>query len=68
MEYAHETVGNYNNVSFFNSDNSDKLKELIESFINKDIVYDGNNIDHPAEPFVSSWKELFEILLTKKKY
>lgn len=63
LPYAHETVGNYEQVSFFNPDNSCELVRLMEQIIDKKIVYDGNIFNNNIPPFANNWAETFNILL-----
>ena len=63
LPYSHETLGDYEKVSFFETSNSNRLATLIENFINDSIVYAGNILKTPPHPFVTSWKQLFDTLL-----
>ena len=68
LEYAHETLGTYEKVMFFEPDNAEKLAEKIEMLINddenmKNIEFDGNFEKNIEKPFCKNWKELFDILL-----
>lgn len=65
LEYAHETLGNYENVMFFKPDEAKELAEKMEILINRENVkYDGNVGKNIEEPFCRNWKELFNILLS----
>ncbi|MBU3820661.1 glycosyltransferase [Flavobacteriaceae bacterium XHP0103] len=61
--YAIETLGNYEKVAFFNSNNSEKLKKLMMSFIDGSIVYQGNSAVKVEEPFTEGWQMLFDKIL-----
>ncbi len=61
--YAHETVGNYSKVSFFQPDNNFELAELMNQIINNSIIYDGNVAKEINSPIAYNWKEVFTILL-----
>ncbi len=65
LEYARETLGDYDKVLFFNPDSSKELAEKIKVMIssNSEIEYDGNKSEKIEDPFCQNWKELFEILL-----
>ena len=63
LQYSHETIGKYKDVSFFNPLDSTELVKLIENFISETIVYDGNINTLPSNPFVTNWKQLFNTLL-----
>jgi glycosyltransferase involved in cell wall biosynthesis len=65
LPYAKETVGVYDKVRFFNPTNAidlaDKMRDYIES---RSVVYDETNITKYPDPFVNSWSELFNKLLS----
>ena len=66
LPYAHETLGNYEDVFFFNPDSAEELALKMESVINKkNISFDGNICKKIEQPYSKSWKELFEIILKK---
>jgi len=68
LEYAHETLGNYGNVIFFEPDDAKKLAEKMEILINgENVKFDGNLEKNIEKPFCRNWKELFEILLSDNK-
>ena len=68
LEYAHETLGNYGNVIFFEPDDAKKLAEKMEILINgENAKFDGNLEKNIEKPFCRNWKELFEILLSDNK-
>jgi len=63
LPYAHETVGEYNKVNFFDPDDAEALALLILDVIKGDAVYEKQIVPLPSHPFVSGWGDLFEILL-----
>ena len=66
LPYAHETLGNYEDVFFFNPDSAEELALKMESVINKkNISFDGNICKKIEQPYSNNWKELFEIILKK---
>ena len=66
LPYAHETLGNYQNVFFFNPDSAEELAAKIESVITeKNINFDGNICKNIEQPYCNNWKELFKIVLKK---
>ena len=66
LPYAHETLGNYENVFFFDSNSSQELALKMELVIkNKNINFDGNVCKNIEQPYCNSWKEFFEIILKK---
>ena len=68
LPYAHETVGDYDKVSFFSVDNASQLSKYIEEFVDHKIVYDTNKEQAVAEPFANDWSQLFNILLKENFY
>ena len=64
LPYAHETVGNYEKVSFFNPNNSVQLANLMEKMIKDENVFNGNNLKSISSPVASDWHEIFNILLS----
>ena len=66
LPYAHETLGNYQNIFFFNPDSAEELAAKMESVITeKNINFDGNICKNIEQPYCNNWKELFEIVLKK---
>ena len=65
LPYAHETVGNYDKVKFFNPDNHIQLADFMRSLIDGNLAYDGNNAESVLDPFAQNWEELFGILLNE---
>ena len=66
LPYAHETLGNYEDVFFFNPDSAEELALKMESVIvEKDTRFDGNICKEIEQPYCNTWKELFEIILKK---
>jgi len=68
LPYAHETVGNYDTVCFFDPDNPYELSNLMENIINNKLVCHSNIVPQPKYPFAKSWKDLFDILLREESY
>ena len=66
LPYAHETLGDYENVFFFDPNSSRELAEKMELVIKgENIKFDGNIEKNIEEPYCNNWKELFEIILKK---
>jgi glycosyltransferase involved in cell wall biosynthesis len=64
LEYAHETVGEDVAVSYFNPGRAQELAKRMKSLINDDYSFlVRNKKPYIQNPFVSSWKELFNIIL-----
>ncbi|MBW4054091.1 MAG: glycosyltransferase family 4 protein [Proteobacteria bacterium] len=64
LPYAHETVGTYDKVKFFCPDNCEQLAKYMRSFLDGTLAFDGNQAENVQEPFVQSWDELFDVLLS----
>ncbi|MDR1682707.1 MAG: glycosyltransferase [Candidatus Symbiothrix sp.] len=62
LNYAHESVGEYEKVSFFDPCNAAQLAQLIKDFLNGTIIYDGNQAVIHRQPFTRNWNELFDKL------
>lgn len=63
-EYAHETLGQYENAYYFNPSKQDELANLIESVYNKQILKQST---HKIVQTYSAWENLLSIL-TNKRY
>jgi len=67
VEYAHETVGDYEKVKFFNPVDAKILSHTMQEFLNGSLIYDGNNAVKHDNLFAQTWEELFDILLKVNK-
>lgn len=65
LEYAHETVGKYEKVSFFDVSDANKLTNLMFSFINNTIYYDGNEQIKLKNP-VHNWNTILNCINSKE--
>lgn len=63
LPYAHETVGNYYKVNFFDIDNPSELAEIMKSYINHSPKYKPQTNVLPKQPFVNSWHQLIETII-----
>ena len=63
LEYAKETIGSYDKVSFFNPYKSESLIKDIEKYLNNELKFEQTSIGKIQKPFTRNWKELFEVLL-----
>ncbi|MCD7953721.1 MAG: glycosyltransferase [Synergistaceae bacterium] len=63
LPYAHETVGDYDKIAFFDADSAEKLanimKELIEGNLSS---FHKHCAKIPEEPYVASWVELLDMI------
>lgn len=65
LPYAYETVGTYNNVSFFDPTSPQELAALITQAVEGKITPHGNRAIDISEPFSTNWGELFEFFLSR---
>ncbi len=63
LEYAHENIGNYNYVKFFNSDDSRSLAKCMDEMIDGRLVFDHNEPVIPKQPFFTNWDDLLQFLI-----
>ena len=63
LEYAHETIGEYDKCLFFNPSFEDELEKQMLKIINKEDKYENNKINNLNKNYKKNWKELFELLL-----
>lgn len=66
LPYAHETVGDYDRVKFFDPDNPRQLAEHMAALIIGDLAFDGSTAAKVEEPFAQNWQQLFSIILESK--
>ena len=63
LEYAHETLGEYDRSRFFDPDDAQQLADAMKEVINKTIVFETAEANIIPPPVARNWKELFEILI-----
>ena len=63
MEYAHETVGDYNYAVFFDPKNALQLADCMKKIMRREMAFKEHKALKIEPPFAENWKELFEILL-----
>ncbi|HET9570344.1 MAG TPA: glycosyltransferase [Bacteroidales bacterium] len=63
LPYAHETVGEYSKVSFFNPDHAIQLAGLMEGVLDNNIQFDGNSAIEIDSPYARNWNAIFKFLL-----
>ncbi len=63
LPYAHETVGEYDLVSFFDPQSPELLANLMAAIISGVWQPTGNSQGHPAPPFAAHWGELWALLV-----
>ncbi|GAB3932118.1 glycosyltransferase [Mucilaginibacter myungsuensis] len=65
LPYAHETLGDYQTVNFFDPDDYMELADQMEGVINNTIGFVGNQREEPSQPFFDDWDKLMIFLLNK---
>jgi len=64
LPYAHETIGTYDKVLFFDPLSPSALADKIEKFINQGESLAKQTFENTiSPPMANNWKELFEIIL-----
>ncbi|WP_178377087.1 glycosyltransferase [Chryseolinea serpens] len=63
LPYAHETMGNYDKVSFFSPSSAADLAERMIGIIEGKDDFDGNTLKKIQQPYAKNWDALFTILL-----
>ena len=66
LEYAHETLGAYDKVKFFDPDDAEQLADAMKELINRTAVFEKTEANIIPAPFSQNWKELFDILLRQE--
>ncbi|OIQ97575.1 glycosyl transferases group 1 [mine drainage metagenome] len=59
LPYGKETVGNYQNVTFFEPTNAVMLADLIQEITESKLQQLGNIASEPSEPFAANWANLW---------
>jgi glycosyltransferase involved in cell wall biosynthesis len=65
IAYAHETVGSYGEVAFFDPDNPTQLADLMEGAAMGKAVFGATEAAKIDEPFAHNWAELWPLLLNE---
>ena len=63
LEYAHETLGNYDKCVFINPFDPFDLASKLKSFLNDEIVFQPNSKINYKEPIAHNWDHFFKIVL-----
>ncbi|MBU6461074.1 MAG: glycosyltransferase, partial [Proteobacteria bacterium] len=62
LPYAHETIGRYDQVKFFNPLNATELASSMKNLMKGQLQFDHPNPASPSPPFATNWAELFKLL------
>jgi glycosyltransferase involved in cell wall biosynthesis len=63
LPYAHETVGTYGKVIFFDPNDPEELARIMAAAIRREEVFHASIAAPIEEPFASNWQELWNLLL-----
>jgi glycosyltransferase involved in cell wall biosynthesis len=64
LPYAHETVGTYSQVAFFNTEEPEQLAALMKRAASGEAPFASASREDIAQPFSRNWSELWKLLLT----
>ncbi len=64
LPYAHETIGEYNKVCFFNPNSPEELAAYMRKAIQGDLSVFGENKLLSPKPVASNWKELLKHIMS----
>ena len=63
LPYAKETVGDYDKVSFFDTENPKELSQLLTDFVTKTIHFEGNSATFDKNDQLNDWNSIFDYIL-----
>jgi len=63
LPYAHETVGSYDQVVFFDPANSQRLADMMKAAATGQQVFSEAKAEAIAEPYAKTWQELWSLIL-----
>ena len=63
LPYAKETVGDYDKVSFFDTENPKELAQLITDFVTNTIQFQGNSATFDKNNQLNDWNSIFNYIL-----
>jgi glycosyltransferase involved in cell wall biosynthesis len=64
LPYAKETVGDYQEVVFFDPENPIALAELFRKWLNNSPIYSGNKAPERNFPVLENWNAIFDYIRT----
>ena len=62
LPYAKETVGDYQEVVFFDPENPIALAELFRKWLNNSPIYSGNKAPERSFPVLDNWNAIFDYI------
>ena len=63
LSYAHETIGNYHSVCFFDPHNATKLASMLTKCNQGINIFSSASYPTPSPPFAKTFKELLDIMM-----
>ena len=63
LPYAHETIGKYDKVIFFNPNKAEELSNIMINEIEGKNIYTKTKEIKEKEPYAHNWKELLKIII-----
>ncbi len=63
LPYAHETIGSYDKVAFFDCDNGKELADIMKCLILGKKILKKVKSEDIKEPYVSNWKSFWDFIL-----
>lgn len=63
LEYAHETIGDYNKAVFFDAFKPEDLADKMLKYLNNDLKYDKNDMVAYNDPVIFNWDQFFKLVL-----
>jgi glycosyltransferase involved in cell wall biosynthesis len=63
LSYAHETIGNYDHVAFFDPDNAESLADHMKSAASGKPIFGAVRADTIAPPSTNTWAELWSLIV-----
>jgi len=65
LPYAHETVGTYDKVAFFDPEDAETLASLMKAAASVELIFSAVTAQPIAAPFSRNWPELWTLLLAQ---
>jgi hypothetical protein len=63
LPYAHETVGDYVDVNFFDPLNPGQLADLMDGYLKGTLCPQGSHQAFIDEPYAANWEELIRLVV-----
>ena len=63
LPYAHETVGDYNQVAFIPYNDPIAWSNIFFKILNNSFIFSDHKAQIPDDPYTSTWKNLWPLLI-----